>query len=512
MTQSDLLQDFKRMMERLSPDVSDPGLELLMRQMEPAESRLLRLCGIPHHFDAERAYILDPEADRDWADRKCSEFSELSFVVPGESGWTIHDTARKYLFNSWFQSDQLPAFAAANGRLVRYFDKQIEQSSGYDQAVAQRARMFHLIGAEQEAGIQDFVHLFQKARHQLNLSECESLVKLVHEYELILQPSSAQILRYNEGKLASDERHWQQAEEIFREFSSDDSVPTTLRIKSLNRLGIVHEACRRWQEAISAYDSALDAIDDKEEYQDLKARVYHNLAISKRETNELEKAEVLLQESIRLHERLGSYGSAATAYNSLGNLYRQLNDSKDAALAYQNALTCLEKGNDHFRMAQLYNNLGLMYADMADWPESEKYFLHSLDIKKKAGDTLGQARTLNNLVRVYQNLGETEKAMQSASSAIALFKTVRDRFSLAKAKVNLARLYHVNGDDEKAKTLLEEAAQIYDQSNESNLAIVTRVELKSLDETIGMPWWAWASLIVLGLFIVLIIFVFAREM
>lgn len=505
MTPSDLVADYKRLMDQLPTEAGSRGLELLLRQMSPETADLLRLCGIPHHFDAEKMQVLAPGADSEWLQQKCAEFSELSFVVPNDNGWVIHDAARTYLFNSWLKPDQSLPFVRASARLVEYFQQVIDAGSGYSLVAATRANMFHLIGAEQAAGIERFVSLFRQARHQLNLSECEALTKLVHEYDPILDDESSQIVRYHDGKLAYDLRNWAQARRIFTALVEDDRLTTDIRGKAFNRLGMVYEALREWQAATNAYASALDLIGHDPEYSDLKARVYHNIAIVRRETNDLREAERLLQSSIQLHEQLGSYSSAATAYNSLGNLYRQLNDYKGAAQAYSQALDCLERSNDQFRTAQVYNNLGLLHADMAEWRESEKYFRQSLDMKRKAHDTLGQAKSLNNLMRVYQNLGEAEKAVDSAKTAIGLFKTVRDQFSLATVKVNLGRLYHSNGDDIQAKALLREAAETYSKLKETRLADATNEELSGLDETVGVPWWAWGALILVGLLVALFI-------
>ena len=509
MTQSQLFEDFKRMMEQLSPDVTNPGLELLLQQMEPDDAQLFRLCGIPHQFNEKLIPILMPEASSDWAQQKCNEFAELSFVVPSSNGWQIHDTARNYLFNEWLKSEHLSEFALANSRLVEFIDDCIKNVTGYTFDFAQRARMFHLIGADQKAGIENFIRLFQEARHQFNLSECESLIKLVHEYDPILEQSPARILKYHEGKLAYDQRKWNQAEQLLREIIEDQGTTGELEIKVLNRLGMVHEARREWPAAIDIYQKALQTIGSNEEYIDLKARVFHNLGIAKRESNELKEAEDLLNESVRLHEGVGSYRSAATAYNSLGNLYRQLNDSKNAINAYENALACLEKGNDRFRTAQLYNNLGLMYGDMTDWDNSKKYFQESLEIKKKAGDTLGQANTLNNLVRVYQSLDLRDRAIESAQEAIKLFNTVHDDFSLAKAKRNLAKLYHSMGKDQQAQEAFADAITTFDRLKEIDLSNETRAEQHALDENIGIPWWAWTAIGVFGLLITIIIIAIA---
>lgn len=512
MADRDLLDEFKQLISGLSADVQDQGLELLLLQMEPCNARILRLCAIPHQFDASIMHALGSHLSHSEIESCCEEFATLPFVNEDDGTYIIHDATRTQLFEYWLSPDRRIEFKKASRQLVEFYGNMASYSAGYQLDEANRSEMFHLIGVDQAEGFSRFECLFNTARLQYKLSECESLIKLVHEYEKILEPVYANWLMYHGGKLAYDLRHWDDAiESLNRALENGTGIPK-LYLKALNRLGMVYEAKREWTQAAKCYQTALDSIDSDDALRSIKARLLHNLAISEMKQGNQEEAGRLLHESIGLHQLTDNFWYMATAYNSLGTLYRKLRDSKKAIDAYNTSLTCLTKSGDRFRPAQLYNNLGALYADIGDWEKSEELFKKSLAIKLEAGDTLGQAKTLNNLARAYKNLNKVEEAVDAIKEAIHLFSSLHEEFNMATTKRNLAMLYHSIGDDNSAKKELAQAIKIYNRIKEPLLAQKTSDELDSLDKKVGLPWWAWAPIILIFLLVVAMIALAIIEM
>lgn len=506
MTNRDILNEFKQLIDGLSPDTQDQSLELLLLQMESESARQLRLSAIPHQFNVKILQALDPDLSQTKAEERCNEFTKYPFIYKDNYNYSIHEATRCQLFSYWLTPNRRSEFVNASQQLVEFFENLASHSASYNLDEANRSRMFHIIGVNQTDGFAEFEKLIQTARYQYQLSECESLIQLVHEYDNILEPAYVSWLTYYEGKLAYDLRHWDHAITFFKHVLDDGASNPELNLKTLNRLGMVYEAKREWAEAAGCYQTALRSIGSALEYRGIEARILHNLAITERQRGNQREAEHLLHESIELHQQTNDLSSLATAYNSLGTLYRELRDTKHAIEAYNKSLDFLMQSSDRFRSAQLYNNLGAIYADVGNWQKSEELFQRSLDIKKEAGDTLGQAKTLNNLVRVYQNLGNIEHAVAIMKQAITLFSSLHDRFNMATTKRNLAKLYHSIANDILAKQEFNDAINIFQQIEETVQAEKTFKELCSLDKKIGLPWWAWTSIIIISLFLLLIIF------
>lgn len=421
--------------------VQGSGVEVLLHLMDPASAKQLRLCAIPHQFNPGILQVLVPNMDMDLAEERCKEFSKLSIVLSGSDGWSIHDEARRNLFAQWFKPENIAEFAAASARLVAYFDQFSVNVQGQSQENVRRRRMFHLIGVEQSKGFAEFEQLCRQARHQFRISECASLIRLVHEYDSILIPQHKVWLTYHEGKLSSDLRQWEEAEKHFKNILEDVASPPVLRVKAYVRLGYIYCEKRLWQIAIDYYQQGLQLATTKASSHDQIHHILLDLGIAFRDSGDLSQAEKMLQNSIKLAEEINDLAGMASAYNTLGTLNLKRGDTHLAIEAFEKSLEYLEKSNDVFGSAQLYNNLGIAYTDLREWEKSEQFYQKSLEITRRAGDSLGQARTLNNLARVQVNQNKIDQAIKNYTQAIRLFGEMREHYNHAVAKYNRGKIY-----------------------------------------------------------------------
>src|SRR5207249_10629346 len=99
-------------------------------------------------------------------------------------------------------------------------------------------RMFYVIGASRAEGLTECERLCRQRREEMRLGQCETLIKLVHEYDRVLNPFEKAILAYHEGKLAADRRQWSTAEELYNRVLATEGVSTQLQVKTLCRLGM----------------------------------------------------------------------------------------------------------------------------------------------------------------------------------------------------------------------------------------------------------------------------------
>jgi tetratricopeptide (TPR) repeat protein len=433
-----------------------------------------------------------------------NKFSNLSIILAHNGELALHDDARGYLFRQWLEKGDADKFASASSRLFEYFDNHVVKGSGVALEIAEYNRMFHLFGINQSEGFSEFQRLFRQMRHQYRLSECKTLINLVHEYDSVLESIHAVWLFYQEGKLNFDLRHWKQAEQLFNNVLSNNDAPLELISKAYNRLGFISEKQRDWNMAIDYFQKALELAKRLKNPHDLIYRLLNNLGAVYRDSGKLGKSESLLNKSIELAKKNNDPSALAVSYNSIATLYRELGDPKKAVNMYAESFNYLKQEGDKFRLAQVYNNLGMTYADLCHWNKSEEYFRKSLDIKREAGDTIGQAMTLNNMARVYQNLNLTHRAIEVSNQAIGLFGQMKDSYNIAQVKRNLGKLYRRAQEFELAKKSLTEALEIFESSLELQDAKTTKNELDALNKKkTRLPWWALIAVIIVSLFIIL---------
>jgi tetratricopeptide (TPR) repeat protein len=500
-TDNKLVADFQRLLNDTRADGAESAL--FLRLMEPKVAEQFRLCAIPHQFDARMLRVLDPDLDEEQARRRCDEFSRLSAVTPVGDTWAIHDKWRHEIFANWLRAEDYPEFQSASRRLADFFDMQVNETSGEAQASALRSRMYHLLGADQTAGFGEFERLCRRARDQFRLTECAALIRLAHDYDAVLAPNLAAVLAYHEGKLASDQRDWKKAEQLFTRVIQLPAAAPRLRAQSYLRLGSVYGEQGKYLEAIEVYARAREIAEADDEAAKIMPRILHEVGAAHRDLGDMNRAEQLLKESADRAAMQQGWGTYAIAYNSLGRLYLNQHDARKAIAAFQTALDKLEH-RDALRSSQVYNNMGLAHLELGDWPGSESWFMRSLDIKRRSGDVLGQALALNNLSRVYVAQERLEQAVVTATQAAEYFEIVGDLAKTGIAKQNLGKFYRKLGKNDLARETFVEAIELFAKINDASGEAAVRTDLKNFEaKDPRFPLWAKLTLGILGLSVLL---------
>ncbi len=504
------LEEFKQLLnESLAKGAGGP-IDLLLGQMDPDRARCLRLCAIPHEFNMSILRALAPNLGEAPAAEYYDEFSKLSLIEKRGESLAIHAEPRKYLFEQWLAPQNEKEFALASKRLVDFFaasPTETEKSEAEERTV--RNRMFHLIGATRGEGLAEFERLCRQRREELRYGQCETLIKLVHEYDRILNPLENAIVAYHEGKLAADRGQWSAAEELYGRVLATNQISIDLRTKTLCRLGMVYDSQRQWNSAIAFFKKGLDLADGRPECARQFVHLHLNLGSTYRDSNNLPDAKRFLERGIALAKQIRDLSSVADGYNSLGALYLKSNDTPNAIEAFETSLKFLDEAGEKFRRAQVFNNLGNAYANAREWQKSEQFFEQSLEIKRQAGDNSGQAMTLNNLVRVHRAQQQNNDAIKASEDAVRLFEEVRDFYNAAVAKRNLARIYRAMENVDLAGKAYEEAAALFARAHDLDQAESTRKEGSQRKR--GIPWWAIAAVVLFLLLIVAVIILLARS-
>ena len=390
--------------------------------------------------------------------------------------------------------------------MLKYWSGKLGQMQEFIHQSDNQELMFHMLGADQEKGFELFSSLFDSARDILDLSVCETLIDLVHEYDPILTKSNALKLLYCEGKLAQDTHRWKDAVTIFKKVAKDEISPAELVIKSYNRLGMVYAFNKNWKESIQIIEIALKLVQENDQKGYLQWRILHDLGTIYLESGQLKEADQFLTKSVSQAEVNGNNLSMAINFNSLGRLFYFRGQLDKAIEYYSRSLDCLHANKDVFRTAQVYNNLGQAYANKGEWEKSETYFKKCLDIENQAGNTSGQAFAHNNLVRVFQNMNQPNEAFLSAKRAYELFLEIKDFYNAAVSMRNLARLYKIKPDKAATADCLRTAIKCFDKASAGEDVEITQHELDRLFRKGGLPWWAWLPIILFGI-IMLVAFV-----
>lgn len=490
-----LVAEFGRMLEAASAKGPSAINDLYVRQLEPRDGALLRLCALPHEFDAPLLPVLSPELSAAEAEARCRVLAALPLVNPSEHGFVLHDALRTDLIAAWLTPERRAEFAAASGRLVRHFERAAEDASTeLEREAATRAVMYHLVGVDEGRGMELFERLCRAARRQYRLSACASLVRLVHEYDRVLSHGAAATLAYHEAKLALDERNWDRATTLLERLTAGADIPRGTRIRAKLRLGTVLCERGRRPEALALYREAAEEARKHPEDADLVARAQLEEALALRDLGELDKAAATFRASADTASPLGRGDIQASAMNGLGSVLLRLNQPREAILAFDESIQHIDPALDALRVASVYNNLGTANRLLARWPEAEGWFRRSLEIICAAGDPRARATALTNLAQVQFQRGEASGALATTTEAVSLFEKVGDLARAAVAVWNEAKYHRKVGDLLAARAAYARAEELFARAREWAQHELVLAEATTLGRRPRIPWWAWVSL------------------
>lgn len=208
-----------------------------------------------------------------------------------------------------------------------------------------------------------------------------------------------------------------------RPFQDDELIAATYNHIGhvLNRLGEYDKAIEHAQKALHANCNA------ENESQPVSARSLENIAYSLWSQGNCKKALENYEKALEIEKRLLGEDSTAVAvtYRNIGDAYRGMSDDHNALNYYQKAFSILDKrlGNRHPETALTLGCLGVAYLNLHQYTEALEYTQKGLAIRE---ETLGMENT--QTAESYFWLGE----IYSKRSELQNFDKALDYYNKAK--------------------------------------------------------------------------------
>jgi signal transduction histidine kinase len=270
-----------------------------------------------------------------------------------------------------------------------------------------------------------------------------------------------------------------------------------------------------WEYRFIAVDSAFhygqrsialaQQLDDRQAI----AQGFNDLAIIHILTGNLDTAQTLLEQALRIRLELKDTQRIAAIQNKLAIIAQKRGDLQTALRYNIQTLTLYEALEDLRSQAMLLNNIGIIHNNLQELEKAREYLRRSYQMKMRISDSSEAAGTLvnlgnsyetieqldsalhyfsaaksmliacegsveylagayNSVGRVQQRLGNEAAALDNFEQALALRTSMRDRQALSKTYVNLAELYMDRQRYDRAKALLD-SARIMIQATGSGL-------------------------------------------
>jgi len=186
-----------------------------------------------------------------------------------------------------------------------------------------------------------------------------------------------------------------------------------------------------------------------------------NLGVVYQTRGELDRAEEMHREALKINERLGRAEGVAGNYGNLGNIYAIRGEFNQAEQWYRKGLQIDEKIGRFEGLAGGYANLGTIHSARGEWDQAEQMSRKALDIYEKLGSLVGIAAQYGNLGLVCANRGQLEKGEQLFRKALGTYEKVGSLDGTAHQYGNLGVVFKSRGDLVQAEQMFRKALDTY---------------------------------------------------
>lgn len=221
----------------------------------------------------------------------------------------------------------------------------------------------------------------------------------------------------------------------------------------LRRLEHREEARRAYEQAIEVARAGRAPLEE--------AAAWNNLAELQKKNGELEKALAGYDRALLGWRRNGRKGTEATALHNLGSLYLDLNRLPEARDCLLQSLHLQRVHGSSQSRALTLIVLGQVDAWQGEYRSALSRYRQAMALVRRTGDRWSQAILLDRLGIVYLELGDTGHALELQERAAAMFRELEDRERLAWVLANLGWLHQRQGRPESALPLFREASALF---------------------------------------------------
>lgn len=229
---------------------------------------------------------------------------------------------------------------------------------------------------------------------------------------------------------------------------NDDTKPDSIRFKAFNTFYVDF----MYRTPDSALKIALNHYMLAEQKNSLgeMAKALNQQAIAQLLLGSTQSSLKLLDQALKLYQKMGSKKGVATMYCNMGNLYREKSMFQEALKHYQKSLPLFDEVGMEKAEADVLNNIGVLYFDVKMYESSLQYLQDALSAYQDLQLEAETGAIWLNLGDVYASLEQERIALEYFNKAIGKLESENDNVTLIDAYYSLALMHHKLGEDDLA--------------------------------------------------------------
>lgn len=213
------------------------------------------------------------------------------------------------------------------------------------------------------------------------------------------------------------------------------------------------------EEANVSIQNALSIYKSLEDFKSI-ARVYAIIGSIKQKSNDIDSTLIYFDKAYSLSDSIGDGYGIAQSQLDHGVIQNHIGNNKLAMKYCQSAMKYFKANHKDLESSYTMNTIGIIYDEMGFYDEALSYYLESLDIVLKLNDRPTIITLYNNIALIYDYMKNTEKAMEYYQKASEILKVTNDEASKALILNNMAELEAQLGDTIKSIDYLKQSINI----------------------------------------------------
>lgn len=190
------------------------------------------------------------------------------------------------------------------------------------------------------------------------------------------------------------------------------------------KLGSVHQRLGEWDLAESHYQASLEALDEDDPGVGFRVRLHANRSLVVHMRGDLDSAEDLARQALKLAQQENDPNALAQANNALGVLARARHEQEQAITYLEASLQAAETLDDPLARIAALNNLALAHGEHGSLERAIELAQQALMLCQKRGDRHREAALHNNLADLFHRAGLEEEAMVQLKQAVVIFAEI----------------------------------------------------------------------------------------
>jgi len=191
----------------------------------------------------------------------------------------------------------------------------------------------------------------------------------------------------------------------------------------------------------------------------------NNLAWTHMGMGDINKAALLMEESVALDKKAGNVTHLSMSLAGLGWSYQILGEWDKSEQYYKEALSISQRLKEYQSTAFSYGFLGWLYFDKGEYVKAEGFFEKMYEAYEKAGARYTQIGSSQYLVWVYLELGEMNKAKNLIDNMEKFALELKDKQLIATADVLKAMQFRAQKKWQESIQLFEKSLQEFEALN-----------------------------------------------